>query len=85
MSSNHVCQTVIGEDTEVRVLFEYTPPEPGIMSGPCMQPAEPARLTLNAVILDGDDLQDELGPQCLDRIEQFCWRHVETCELGVDI
>ena len=65
----------IGEDTAVKVYFDYTPPEPEVLyPNDKAQPGYPAEIDITSVTIAGDDnILEDLTETVTMRFEQEAW------------
>lgn len=62
-----------GEDeVTVTVKFDYTPAQKQTRD----DPPWPAEIEINAVLLDGKDIKDELTQDVLDSLEEDAWESI---------
>ena len=73
--------TRIGDDLKVTVEFDVAPGQIQILNPPDMaQPWFPPELELTGVLAGEKDIQDDLGEQCLSRLEGEAWNYLDKCQ-----
>ena len=68
-NSEKTIQSVIGEDTECKVYFDYHPP----FHGSRTDPPHHAEVIINSVMVKNGDFLDDLSKSALERLEQECF------------
>jgi len=76
--SSYEFKTVVGENLEVKVCFDYQPYEPPEPTYPGCE----AEVTITCVLAGklewgGFDISEDLNKQCLSRLEAECFEQIE--------